>query len=53
MMVLCVFSQQQIGHGHVYIEYPKSAKNTAIEYTQEVLRVNCEFIIFRASFFYM
>ena len=35
-VVLCVFYQKQVGRGHVYIEYPKSAKSTAIflEYTQ-------------------
>ena len=39
--LLRVFSQQrqQIGYGHVYIEYTKSAKSTAIEYTQEVPRI--------------
>ena len=51
-VVLCVVSQKQIGRGHVYIEYPKSAKRTADEYTQEeVLRVKCEFIIFSGIFF--
>ena len=49
-VLLCVFSKQQIGRGHVHLEYPKSAKNTAMEYTQEVLRVKCEFIIFPGSF---
>ena len=50
---LCVvfFSQQQqIGRGHVCLEYPKSAKSTAVD-TQEVLRVKCDFTIFPASFF--
>ena len=49
-VVSCVFSQQQIDRGHVYIEYPKSAKGAAIEYTQEeVLRVKC--FIFPGIFF--
>ena len=53
LCVLCVFSQQQIGRGHLYIEYPESAKSTAIEYTQDeqvVLRVKCECIIFPGKF---
>ena len=29
-VVLCVFSQSQIGRGHVYIEYPRSAKSTVL-----------------------
>ena len=57
--MLCGFSQRQIGRGHVYtessIEYPKRAKSTAIEYTQEkvqvVLRVKCEFIILAGKLF--
>ena len=49
--MLCVFSQQQIGRGHVYIEYPKSAINTAHEYTQAILRVKCSFSIFPDNFF--
>ena len=40
-----------MGHGHVYIEYPKRAKSTAIEYTQEVLRLTHEIIIFPVFFF--
>ena len=50
--VFCVFSQQQIGRGHVYLEYPKSAKSSAIEYAQEVLRVKCEFITLPGIFMY-
>ena len=55
-VVLCAFSQQQIGRGNVSIEYPKSAKSTAIKkYSQEesVVRVKCEFIVFPSSFFCM
>ena len=50
--VLRVFSEQrqQIAHGHVYIDYPKSAKSTAIEYTQEVLRLNAKSILFPNKF---
>ena len=35
----------------VYIEYPKSAKSTAIEYTQEVQREICKFMMFPGKFF--
>ena len=42
-----------MGRGPVYVEHPKSANITASEWTQEVLRVKCEFIIFWASFFGM
>ena len=48
--VCCAFSQQ-IGRGHVYVEYPKSAKSTAIEHTQEVLRVKREVITFPGKLF--
>ena len=55
VVVLCVFSQEQIGRGHVYVEY----------YTQNVpkvlllstpkkyffVRVKCEFIIFPGEIF--
>ena len=52
---MCIFSATEIGRGHVYLEYSKSAKSTAIiEYTQEVLPVKCEFrIFFGARFFCM
>ena len=50
--VLCVFSQQQIGRGYVYLEYPKTFKSTAVD-TQEVLRVKCEYNIFPGNFFCM
>ena len=49
---VCIFSRTDRLWARLYREYPKSAKSTVIEYTQEVLfvRVKCEFIIFPGKF---
>ena len=55
-VVLCVFSQEQIGRGHVYIEYsPKKVLKVLLLNTPRqyffFVRVKCEFIIFPGKFF--
>ena len=47
------FYEQQIGRGHVYLEYRKSAKSTAATKYTQVLREKREFITFQGIFFCM
>ena len=49
VVVLCVFSQEQIGHGHVYIEYTQNVLKVLLLNTPKkhiFVRVKCEFFIF-------
>ena len=51
LCAVCVLSNNRSVVGTSISRTQKSAKSTASEYTQEVLRVKCEFIIFPGKFF--
>ena len=50
-VVLCVFSQEQIGRGHVYIEYTQKVLKVLLLKVHIFVRVKCEFIFFPGKFF--
>ena len=52
--MLCVFSQEQIGRGHVYIDYTQKVLEVLLLSTPKkyfFVRVKCDFIIFAGKFF--
>ena len=54
VVVLCVFSQEQIGREHVYVEYTQNVLKVLLLSTPKkyfLMRVKCEFIIFPGEFF--
>ena len=54
VVVICVFSQEQIGRGHVYVEYTQNVLKLLLLSTPKkyfFVQVKCEFIIFPGEFF--
>ena len=54
VVVLCVFSQEQIGRGHVYVEYTQKVLKVLLLSTPKkhfFVRVKCEIIILPDKFF--